>query len=103
MECDPAHPNSITNFHTLPLSGTQVLLIWDKPIGHGYDFKVEVKYTTAVVEVIVGTMGFGNAKALVINQLEPSKMYSFFISHKCSSSGQYNGPTQVDGKTLAKG
>ncbi len=93
----------VANFQTLPLSGTQVLLIWDKPFGHGYEFKVEVKLGAAVVEVIIGTMGFGNAKALVINQLEPSKMYSFFISHKCSSAGQYTPPQQVDGTTLAKG
>ncbi len=103
MKCDPAHPNTVAKYSTLPLSGTQMLLIWDKPIGYGYAFKVEVKYTTAVVEVIVGTMGFGNAKALVINQLEPSKMYSFLISHKCSPSGQYTPPQQVDGTTLAKG
>ncbi len=105
MKCDPNHIKKAADYSTLPLSGSQVLLIWDKPIGYGYDFKVEVNVGSAVLKAIEGTMEFGNAKALVVGRLQPLTTYTFNIFHKCSSStGAYvPRPKHVDAKTLDKG
>ncbi len=104
MVCDPAHIKRALDYSALSLSYSQILLVWDKPIGPGYDFKVEVKNGTAIAQVIRGEMGFGNAKAVVIDGLQPSTTYTLYIYHSCSSSPEhYTTAKHTSATTLAKG
>ncbi len=92
------------HYKALALSESQILLVWDKPIGPGYNFKVEVKIGTAIVKVILGEMGFGNAKAVAIDGLQPITTYTFLIYHSCTSvPGQYSTAKTTSTATLAKG
>ncbi len=104
MNCDPTHIKFPIHLATLPLSGTQILLVWDKPLGDGYDFKVEVKNGAVLMEVTFGPLGFGNAKTVVINRLQPQTTYTFYVYHQCSSNpGHYTNAKHIAGKTLAEG
>ncbi len=75
-----------TNAETYVVSESQLLWIWDKPIGNGYSFKVTVKEGTTVVREINERMGYGPIGVVVIQGLQPKKEYSLSLSHYCTGT-----------------
>lgn len=92
-----------TNFTALPVSESQIILVWDKPLGFGFNYKITVQLGSGILQVIKGELGFGNAAALTINGLFPLTQYKFALSLECESNpGKYSRRIYEYAKTLAR-
>ncbi len=93
-----------TNFVARPLSATQVLIVWQKKIGPGYIFRIRTSVGAVVVKDLEGTLSFGSVQAYVVNGLQPSTKYTFFIRHECDlKPGAYSAEKNMTAKTLNPG
>ncbi len=88
----------------VPLTDSQVLIVWRKDLGLGYNFKVTVTQGQTEVKTIQGPTGFGNSKAVVVNGLQSGINYDFATVHECASKpGTFSAGSPKAGKTFDKG
>lgn len=69
----------------LPVSDSQVLGIWNKDLGDGYRYKIDIKVGGTVISRMQGTLSFGSTVAVVVNGLQPDQPYDFDVYHECAS------------------
>ncbi len=85
----------------MAVSDTQILMVWDKPLGYGYRYKVEVKIGSYVIQVLYGETGFGNAKTVIVYNLQPSQAYNFSAFHECTNNpGPYSKAKTMQAATM---
>ncbi len=84
------------NVDAQPVSSSQVIVVWDKELGFGYNYRLNVLSGTETVQVITGSEGFGNAEAVTVRGLLPSKPYSFSVELECASKpGTFSKPRSI--------
>ncbi len=87
-----------------PLSESQVLLVWNKPLGPGYKYRIQVNVSNILLKEIKGTLGFGSIQTVVVNGLLPSTAYSFTAQHECEAKpGVYSKVKSLPATTLGPG
>ncbi len=104
VPCDPSRPKKPAHLGVMAVSDTQVLMVWDKPLGNGYRYKVEVKVGALVIQVLYGETGFGNAKTVIVYNLQPGQAYDFSAFHECTHHpGTYSTPRMLSATTMGLG
>ncbi len=81
VPCDST--TSPKSLRTRALTDTQILLIWNKPLGDGYKFKITTFIGAAVVKTTEGFMSYGSIGAVVVTGLQPNQPYTFKVQHDC--------------------
>ncbi len=104
VPCDLQKPKKPLKASAVAVSESQVLVMWSKPLGPGYNFRVVVKLRDVILKVLTGETGFGNSKAIVVNWLQPNIEYNFTMEHECAvNPGHYSKVKYVLASTLKKG
>ncbi len=93
-----------TNYVARPISASQVLIVWQKKLGPGYKFRIRTNVGAVVIKDLEGTLSFGRVQAYVVNGLQPSTEYTFFIRQECDlKPGDYSAEKNMTAKTLDPG
>ncbi len=78
-------PPTPANITTFPISDSQVIIAWDKPIGSDYTFLMYYSNYWGIRETeMSGPEGFGTMHIVVLSGLEPSTKYKASIKHICA-------------------
>ncbi len=98
VECsDP--PQDPINVDVYVVSGVEMIVSFDKPIGDGYKYKVTYKDTNPEQEAS-GILGYGNAATHVLSGLTAATDYKIKVFLECDSKP--NVFSAVPGMTTAK-
>ncbi len=96
-------PQLPVNVGAYPVSSSEVLVVLDKPIGDGYDFKISYSGGPGITLGTQGPLGYGTAWIQVISSLQPDYEYEFQVEMSCEHSSSYSQPISVIVKTLPVG
>ncbi len=78
------------NFAAYPISDSQALLAWGKPLGEGYVFQVIYRLDAAIrIKKLQELQGFGPMDMVVISGLKPSTKYHAEIRFYCGLNSYY--------------
>ncbi len=87
-----------------PVSDSQIIAIWNKDLGDGYRYKMNIKVGTTVITKMEGMLSFGSTIAVVVAGLQPNQPYNFEIYHECESQpGTASGIRTRSATTLQQG
>ncbi len=97
-------PQFTNKYVAQPLSESQVLLVWNKPLGPGYKYRIQVNISNIILKEIRGTLGFGSIQTVVVNGLLPNTEYSITAQHECESNPDVYSKVKTQlAKTYASG
>ncbi len=104
VQCHPAQPQSPINVGAYPLSDKIMLVVWDKPLGDGYTYKVTVDDGGQNRSSVTGEHGFGNAGFQEIFGLTADTNYTVSVELECKDNpGTFSQPTRTNVTTLPAG
>ncbi len=86
------------------LSDTQILLMWNKDLGLGYNYRITIKIGAVPIRISHGMMTFGSIAVVVVDNLLPNQRFDFEVRHECSSNpGTLSSPRTAFATTLTEG
>ncbi len=86
------------------ISSTRVAVVWDKPIGGGYKYKVAAKSPGQSPITGRGEQGFGNAGFYELFGLTPKTNYSVSVQLECNDNpGKFSQAATTFVMTLISG
>ncbi len=86
-------PPAPANITTFPISDSQVIIAWDKPVGSGYTYLMYYSNYYAIRETEVsGNEGFGTMHIIVLSSLESKSKYKASIKHICAQNRNLKSP-----------
>ncbi len=77
----PPHPP--TNVGAYTISDKRIAVLWDKPLGDGYMYKVTVDEAGQNLQSKSGKQGFGNVGFQEIDNLTADKNYTVNVELEC--------------------
>ncbi len=97
-------PQSPTYVGAYAVSDTRIMVVWDKPLGDGYKYKVTVNKTSQNPQIKTGEQGFGNAGLEQFFGLTPKTNYTLSVQFECKDNpGKFSPAATTDVKTLDSG
>ncbi len=104
VKCNAAKPQIPINVGAYPVSDKIILVVWDKPLGDGYRYKVTVDDGGQNRTSVSGEQGFGNAGLHEIFLLTEDTNYTVSVQLECKDHrGTFSQPATTVVTTLPAG
>ncbi len=84
---DPAQPQIPINVGAYPVSDKIIFVVWDKPLGDGYRYKVTVDDGGQSRTSVTAEQGFGNVRLHEIFGLTADTNYTVSVELECKDHG----------------
>ncbi len=104
VKCNPAQPQAPINIGAYAVSDKTILVVWDKPLGGGYMYKVKVDNGGQNHTLFTGEQGFGNAGLKEIFGLNAATNHTVSVELECKNNpGTSSQPVTTAVTTLSAG
>ncbi len=103
-ECTDTPPDP-QNVGAYVVSGSKMLVWWDKPIGNGYNYKLTYKEIgTNNLNEKTGSHGYTTVGNFILSSLTPGKEYEITVNLECASNPNIFSPIPgvIKAKTFAE-